>query len=130
VAQTFYQAWQQKNRNIVRQVAAKEAIDKLFSVKWRAMKFNGCERKEEGGWQCVYEERGEDFSLAMEIDGGVSAGGYNVTAVNFSSEAAMNHVRPNNYQEVKECVVENIAGDGDMLNDNLPQTRLDDASYE
>ena len=50
------------------------------------MKFEGCSRRDEGGFECIYRDKKLDLSIAMIVDGGVSAGGYNVTSVNFSSE--------------------------------------------
>lgn len=85
-AQALYKAWRTKSRKAALAIATKDAVDKLFSVKWRAMHFKGCERRDEGGWQCIYIDRSLDLSLAMDVDGGASLGGYNVTAVSFSSE--------------------------------------------
>ena len=86
VARKLYQAWQSKTRKAALKVADKGAVEKLFGVRWRRMKFEGCKNREEGGFECVYRDPKIDFSLAMIVDGGVSAGGYNVASVSFSTE--------------------------------------------
>lgn len=85
-AQKLYQAWHFKARRSALKIAEKKAVDKLFSVRWRVMKFEGCNRRDEGGFECIYRDAKNDLSLAMIIDGGVSVGGYNVTSLSFSSE--------------------------------------------
>lgn len=84
-AARLYEAWQGGRRSAALRVATPEAVEKLFGVRRRAMKFEGCRNKEEGGFQCVYRDARLDLSLAMEVDGGASAG-YSVTSVSFSSE--------------------------------------------
>jgi hypothetical protein len=84
-ASRLYDAWRGGRRPAALRVATPEAVDKLFGVRRRAMKFEGCRNKEEGGFQCVYRDARLDLSLAMEVDGGASAG-YSVVSVSFSSE--------------------------------------------
>ena len=86
VAQKLYQAWRLKNRKGMSKFAASKAVEKLFSVRWRKMQFKGCENRQEGGFECIYLDNKNDLSLAMIIEGGVSAGGYHVESVSFSSE--------------------------------------------
>jgi hypothetical protein len=86
VAQKLYQAWHLKARRAALKVAAKEAVEKLFGVRWRRMRFEGCKQREEGGFECVYRDERNDLSMAMIVDGGASAGGYNVASVSFSTE--------------------------------------------
>jgi hypothetical protein len=86
VAQRLYQAWHLKSQKSALKVADKDAVDKLFGVHWRAMTFEGCHRRDEGGFECVYRDAKNDFSLAMIVDGGVSVGGYNVASLSFSTE--------------------------------------------
>ena len=87
VAQALFQSWRLKAPKSARAVATDEAVDKLFGVRWRAMKFEGCSQRDEGGFECVYRDRKNDLSLAMIVDGGASVGGYNVTSLSFSSES-------------------------------------------
>jgi hypothetical protein len=84
-ASRLYDAWRAGRRPAALRVATSEAVGKLFGVRRRAMRFEGCHNKEEGGFQCVYRDARLDLSLAMEVDGGASAG-YSVTSVSFSSE--------------------------------------------
>lgn len=84
-ASRLYEAWRAARRPAALRVATPEAVDKLFGVRRRAMKFEGCRNKEEGGFQCVYRDARLDLSVAMEVDGGASAG-YSVVSVSFSSE--------------------------------------------
>ncbi len=84
-ASRLYEAWRAGRRAAALRVATAEAVDKLFGVRRRAMKFEGCRSREEGGFQCVYRDARLDLSLAMEVDGGASAG-YSVTSVSLSSE--------------------------------------------
>ncbi|MDQ6785983.1 MAG: hypothetical protein M3033_04085 [Acidobacteriota bacterium] len=87
VAQKLYQAWHLKNRKSALKIADKDAVDKLFGVRWRVMKFEGCKRREgEIGFECIYRDAKNDFSLAMIVEGGVSVGGYNVASLSFSTE--------------------------------------------
>lgn len=86
VAQRLYQAWRLRTRVSAQRVAAPEAVDKLFGVKWRSMAFKGCRQREEGGFECVYHDAKNDFSLAMIVEGGASMGGYNVASLSFSTE--------------------------------------------
>ena len=86
VAQQLYQAWHLKSQKSAVKVADKDVVDKLFGVRWRAMKFEGCHHRDEGGFECVYRDAKNDFSMAMIVDGGVSVGGYNVASLSFSSE--------------------------------------------
>ncbi len=84
-ASRLYNAWRAGRRSAALRVATPEAVDKLFGVRRRAMKFVGCRNKDEGGFQCVYRDARLDLSLALEVDGGASAG-YSVVSVSFSSE--------------------------------------------
>ena len=87
VAQKLYAAWHLKNKKAALKIADKNAVSKLFSIRWRTMKFEGCARREEEtGFECIYRDAKNDFSLAMIVDGGVSVGGYNVASLSFSSE--------------------------------------------
>jgi len=86
VAQKLYQAWRTNGRTAARKVADPDAVNKLFGVKWRAMKFEGCRQREEGGSECIYRDLKNDFSLAMIVEGGASLGGYNVASLSFSTE--------------------------------------------
>lgn len=84
-ASRLYEAWRAGRRPAALRVATPEAVDKLFGVRRRAMRFEGCRNREEGGFQCIYRDARLDLSLAMEVDGGASAG-YSVISVSFSSE--------------------------------------------
>ena len=84
-AQRLYQAWKTHDRAAALRVAPADAVDKLLGVKWRPMRSKGCRQRDEGGFQCVYEDPKLDLRVAFTIDGGVSAG-YGVSAVSFSSE--------------------------------------------
>jgi hypothetical protein len=86
VAQKLYQAWRANGRAAARKVADPDAVDKLFGVKWRVMKFEGCQQRDEGGFECIYRDLKNDFSLAMIVEGGASLGGYNVASLSFSTE--------------------------------------------
>ena len=86
VAQQLYQAWHLKSRKSALKIADKEAVEKLFGVRWRLMKFDGCNQRDEGGFECIYRDAKNDFSMAMILDGGVSVGGYNVASLRFSTE--------------------------------------------
>ena len=83
-AQRLYQAWRANDRTAALRVAPPEAVDKLLSVKWRAMRSTGCHRRDEG-FRCVYQDPKLDLRVAFDIAGGVSAG-YGVASVSFSSE--------------------------------------------
>lgn len=86
VAKRLYAAWRLRSRRSALRVADKSAVTKLFSVRWRVMRFEGCKNRSEGGYVCIYRDKKLDLSLAMMVDGGVSAGGYSVTSLSFSSE--------------------------------------------
>lgn len=86
-AQGLYKAWQAKSRKSARPYADAAAIDKLFGVRRQPMIFKGCSvREEEGGFECLFLDRASGLSLAMVVEGGASVGGYNVSALSFSSE--------------------------------------------
>jgi len=85
-AKALYNAWKLKSRKAAMKVADRSAVTKLLSTRWRTMKFEGCKNRDEGGFECIYRDKKLDLSIAMIVDGGVSAGGYNVTSVSFSSE--------------------------------------------
>ncbi len=61
-------------------------MDNLFSVKWRPIKFKSCDRRDEGGFECIYQDTRIDLSLSMIVEDGVSAGGYNVASVAFRAK--------------------------------------------
>jgi hypothetical protein len=86
-AQRLYQAWHKGNRKAALSVATSEAVTKLFKEKWRPMKpgKNFC-RNRGNGMTCLYHDS-KSGVLEMEIDGGVSVGGYNVTSVSLFSAA-------------------------------------------
>lgn len=84
-AARLYNAWKGKNRVAALKVAGRETVDKLLSVRWRAMRSKGCARRDEGGFQCIYYDAKNDLSLSINVDGGASAG-YAVESVSFSSE--------------------------------------------
>jgi hypothetical protein len=84
-AQTLYNAWRTKNRFKAQAAATNEAIEKLFGVKRRVMKFKGCHKREEGDFECLYEDQKNDFQMAMLVE--VSRRGYRIKSVSFSSEA-------------------------------------------
>ena len=86
IAKQVYDAWHAGARKAALKVADKHAVDKLFGVRWRAMAFKGCSQRDEGGFECIYTDAKNDFSLAMIVDGGASLGGYNMASVSFSSE--------------------------------------------
>jgi hypothetical protein len=85
VAQAFYEAWRLKAPQAARRLGTADAVDTLFGVRWRAMAFEGCAQREEGGFECVFRDARDDLSLAMVLEGGASAGGYNVSELSFSS---------------------------------------------
>jgi hypothetical protein len=84
-AQSLCAAWRAKNRGKAQQSASPEAVDKLFGVKGRLMKFKGCHKREEGDFECLYEDRRIDFTMAFLVE--VARRGYSVRSVSFSSEA-------------------------------------------
>jgi hypothetical protein len=85
-AQNLYAAWQKKNRSKARQVTHDAAIEKLFGVRRQKMVFKGCaKRAEEGDYECLYENRKNDLTLAMLL---VSRRrGFWIQSLSFSSEA-------------------------------------------
>jgi hypothetical protein len=85
-AQRLYNAWKTKSKKAGLKVATAEAVSKLFSVKWRPMKFKGCQNTG-GSFECIYTDAKIDLDVAMIVEGGASAG-YHVESVSFSSEAA------------------------------------------
>ena len=85
-AQRLYSAWMKKSKKAALNVASSEAVSKLFSTKWRPMKFKGCQNTG-GSFECIYRDAKLDLDLAMVVEGGASAG-YHVESVSFSSEAA------------------------------------------
>jgi hypothetical protein len=84
-ASRLYEAWHRRNRAAALKVAERETVDKLFGVRWRAMRSKGCQRRDEGGFQCVYYDAKNDLSLAVNVSGGASSG-YGVESVSFSTE--------------------------------------------
>ena len=83
-SQRLYAAWRGRDRPAALRVASKEAVDKLWGVRWHPMRSRGCQRIDEG-FQCVYQDPKLDLRVAFTVEGGVSAG-YGVTTVSFSSE--------------------------------------------
>ena len=84
-ARRLYLAWRAKDKTGAASAADAEAVEKLFGVRWRAMKFKGCRKREEGDFECVYEDARNDLSLAMLAE---RAGrGYRIKSLSFSSEA-------------------------------------------
>ncbi|HEV8080617.1 MAG TPA: hypothetical protein VGP43_07890 [Chitinophagaceae bacterium] len=86
VAQQLYLYWHLKNKKAALKIADKDAVGKLFSVKWRSMKLESFKRRSEGGFECVYRDAKNDLSIAMIVEGGASVGGYNVSSLSFSTE--------------------------------------------
>jgi hypothetical protein len=84
-AKTLYGAWQAKSRAKAKTVANDEAVEKLFSVRWRKMSFKGCTKREEGDFECRYEDIKNDLSLAMLTQ--INRCGYRIKTLSFSSEA-------------------------------------------
>jgi hypothetical protein len=85
-AQHLYAAWQKKNKSSARQVTHDEAIKKLFGVRRQKMVFKGCaERKEEGDYECLYENKKNDLALAMLLVS--TRRGFWIKSLSFSSEA-------------------------------------------
>lgn len=84
-ARRLYNAWRRKNRAAALKVADRATVEKLFGVRWRAMRSKGCQLRDEGGYQCVYYDAKNDLSLAINVGGGASAG-YGVESVRFSRE--------------------------------------------
>ena len=85
-AQRLYNAWKKRSKKAALKVASPGAVSKLFSVKWRTMKFTGCQNTG-GSFECIYHDAKNDLDVAMIIEGGASAG-YHVESLSFSSEAA------------------------------------------
>jgi hypothetical protein len=84
-AQDLYAAWQKKNKTLARRAASDSAVEKLFGVKPRPMNFAGCAKREEGDYECLYQDRKNDLTVAMLVAGGRR--GYSVKSLSFSSEA-------------------------------------------
>jgi len=92
-AQRLYNAWKKKSRRSALKVAAPAAVSKLFSTKWRPMKFKGCQNTG-GAFECIYRDPKLDLDVSMVVEGGASAG-YHVESVSFSTEAVfMPSLRP------------------------------------
>lgn len=84
-AQRLYQAWRTKNRAAAASAADAAAWEKLFGVRWRAMRFGGCQKREEGDFECFYSDVRNDLSLAMLA--GKTQLGFWIRSLSFSSEA-------------------------------------------
>lgn len=84
-AQGLYRAWSKKNRKTARNFAREEAVEKLFGTRRQTMRFKGCTKREEGDFECIYENAKNDLSLAMIVK--IYRAGYRVAAVSFASEA-------------------------------------------
>ncbi len=50
------------------------------------MKLKSFKRREEGGFECIYRDMKNDWTMAMTIEGGVSVGGYKLSELHFSGE--------------------------------------------
>jgi len=85
-AATLYSAWRSTNRAKAKTVTGVQNIEKLFSVRPRTMKFNGCTKREEGDFECIYEDHKIDLTLAM-LTTRVTRRGYRIRSLSFSSEA-------------------------------------------
>lgn len=84
-ARKLYGAWRAKDRAGAGAAADREAVEKLFAVRWRAMKFKGCHKREEGDYECIYRDARNDISLAMLAAN--TARGYRIKSLSFSTEA-------------------------------------------
>ncbi|MBA2732105.1 MAG: hypothetical protein H0U54_04345 [Acidobacteria bacterium] len=84
-AQRLYNAWKKKSKKSALKAAAPAAVGKLFSVKWRPMKFKGCHNTG-GSFDCIYRDSKLDLDISMVVEGGASTG-YHVESVSFSTEA-------------------------------------------
>lgn len=84
-ARTLYRAWRNRNRARASYVSNGAVVDKLFGVRRRAMIFKGCQRSEEGGYECIYEDRKNDITMAMLTE--TSRRGFRIKSISFSSEA-------------------------------------------
>jgi hypothetical protein len=84
-AQGLYRAWSKKNRKTARNFAGEEIVKKLFDTRRQTMKFKGCTKREEGDFECRYEDSKNDLRLAMIVK--FFRAGARVTSVSFSSEA-------------------------------------------
>jgi hypothetical protein len=84
-AKGFFQAWNSKNQKAAQKYARAAAIEKLFGVRRQKMIFKGCTKREEGDYECIYENKKLDLSMAMIVK--IFRVGYKVTEVSFSSEA-------------------------------------------
>ena len=84
-AKGLYQAWSQKSRKTAEKFARAEAINKLFGVNRHPMTFKGCTKRDEGDYECIYENKKLDLSFAMIVK--MFRVGYRVTSISFSSEA-------------------------------------------
>jgi hypothetical protein len=81
----LFQSWSAKNKIRAQKFARNEAVDKLFSINSQRMTFKGCSKREEGDYECVYENKKLDLTMAMIVK--MFRSGYRVTEVSFSSEA-------------------------------------------
>src|SRR5688572_13732606 len=84
-AQGLFQTWSRKQKKTSQNFARQEAIEKLFGVRKQKMTFKGCTKREEGDFECIYENKKNDLSLAMIVK--IYRAGYRVASVSFSSEA-------------------------------------------
>ena len=85
-AQALYQAWRKGNRAAASRAATSEAVAKLFGVRQRKMVFKGCHKREEGDYECLYEDTQNDIRLAMLTET-TRSGGYRIKSLSFSTEA-------------------------------------------
>jgi hypothetical protein len=84
-ARGLFQAWGKRQRRAARNYARAEAVEKLFGVRRQQMIFKGCAKREEGDYECLYENKKLDLTMAMIVE--IFRVGYRVTEVSFSSEA-------------------------------------------
>lgn len=84
-ARALYQAWRKGNRAAASHAATSGAVEKLFGVRQRKMVFKGCHKREEGDYECLYEDTQNDLTLAMLTE--KARGGYRIKSLSFSTEA-------------------------------------------
>ena len=84
-AQNLYAAWQKKSKSKARQVTHDAAIKKLFSVRRQKMVFKGCTEREEGDYECLYENKQNGLTLAILLVS--TRRGFWIKSLSFSSEA-------------------------------------------
>ena len=81
----LFHAWSKKQKSTAQKYARQEAVKKLFGVRPQKMIFKGCKKREEGDYECLYENKRLDLTMAMIVK--IFRVGYKVTEISFSSEA-------------------------------------------